>query len=365
MKKLRVLLIFAVMILLYEGLRSWIVLGPTDAGAESELVYRSSDEQRSIDVYKRTADAVVYITTVTFSVDPYDLFLKLQPQEGTGSGVIVDAERGIVITNYHVIKNADRIEISVASSTQHKARLVGLDPEDDLAVLQIVNPPKDLVALQFGDSAKLEIGQQVLAIGNPFGLNRTLTQGIVSSLHRAIRGPSGALLKELIQTDAAINPGNSGGPLLDLSGKLIGLNSAILSGSGASAGIGFAVPANRIRQVLPELIATGKVLRPDLGWVLVDTNQGAMVYKIIKNSPADEAGVQPVLRWVDNVFVNGYVSDIESADLIVGINGVPVKNKEQVEEIVNANGGKPLKLTLRRGGLGGKEREVTLKAELR
>jgi len=336
--------------------------------ARSELSQapRSEEEQRIIDVYKTTNEAVVFITTITNTADPFDAFFGAQPQEGSGSGVIVDAERAIIVTNYHVIQDADAIEVTLADGRSHRAKLVGRDPRDDLAVIQIVRPPPGLVSLSFGDSAKLEIGQRVVAIGNPFGLDRTLTVGVVSSLDRSIRSPAGTLMRGLIQTDAAINPGNSGGPLLDMDGRLIGINSAILSQSGDSAGIGFAVPMNAIKRVLPELIATGKVLRADLGWILIDTNQGPMVYQLVRDGAAHRAGIQSVLRRVDSVFAKGFIRDFERADLIAKVDGAPVRSRDEVEDrIAQHERGKDVQLVLRRGGASGAERELTLTPDYR
>jgi S1-C subfamily serine protease len=328
--------------------------------------YRTEEEQRIIDTYKRANKAVVFITTITLTVDPYDFYMDLQPREGTGSGIIVDAERGIILTNLHVIQDAHKIQILLSGGEARSARLVGYDREFDIAVLQLHDVPPGLTALPFANSSRVEVGQRVLAIGNPFGLSGSLTTGIVSSLERSVKSPSGVMMRGLIQTDAAINPGNSGGPLLDVDGRLIGINTAILSQSGDSAGIGFAVPINQIRRVLPELIATGKVLRPKIGWMLVDTDQGPMVRRVVQNGPADRAGVQPIERLVANVFVQGVVSDIDRADLIVSVNGQQVKSREEVEEIVaRADPEKPLVLRLRRGGREGKEREVTVTPVLR
>lgn len=335
-------------------------------GDEPAQARRSDEENRIIQVYRNTNEAVVYIATITLTVDPFDVFPEVRPREGTGSGIIVDAAKGIVLTNLHVIQDADRIEIALGDGQSFKARLVGYDHEYDVAVLKIPEPPANLVAVRFGDSSRLEVGQRVLAIGNPFGLNRTLTTGIVSSLDRTVRAPSGALMKGLIQTDAAINPGNSGGALLDTEGRLIGINTAILSQSGDSAGIGFAVPINHIKRILPELIATGKVLRPKIGWVLVDTNQGPMVRRVLKDSPADRAGVQPIERRVENVFLKGYVRDFERADLIIEVNGTRVYSSDEVEELVShSDSRESLIFKVRRGGLKGAERTVTIQPELK
>lgn len=342
---------------------------PLAEGVESPSVpvaTRTEEENRIIKTYKEVNEAVVFITTITLTVDPFDLFLEVQPREGTGSGVIVDAQRGIILTNLHVIRDAHRIQILLADGHSYSARLLGYDQEFDIAVLQLHEAPRGLKQMEFGDSSRLEVGQRVLAIGNPFGLNRTLTTGIVSSLDRTVKNPSGVLMRGLIQTDAAINPGNSGGPLLDVDGRLIGINTAILSQSGDSAGIGFAVPINPLRLVLPELIATGKVLRPKLGWLLVDTDQGPMVRRVAQGGPADAAGIQPIERVVENVFVRGYVSNAGSADLIYKVNGERVRTKDDVERIVQGHkSGTPLTLTLRRGGIRGAEREVRVTPVLR
>ena len=335
------------------------------SASDSRLTTRSDSEQRTIDVYKATNEAVAFITTISLVVDPNDLFLEVQPREGTGSGIVVDARKGTILTNLHVIQHADKIEISLADGQNYRARLVGTDQELDIAVLQLRDPPPHLTAITFGDSSKLEVGQRVLAIGNPFGLNRTLTEGIVSSLDRVVRHPSGNVMKGLLQTDAAINPGNSGGPLLDMDGRLIGINTAILSQSGDSAGIGFAVPINQIKRVLPELVATGKVLRPKMGWILADTNQGAMVRRVLPNGPAQLAGLAPIERPVQDIFLQGFIRDYAHADLIVAVNGTPVTSADQVEDIVaQSEPSQEIVLSVRRGGQSGKQREVRLKPVL-
>ncbi len=341
-----------------------VQLWPNGANAknESPLSPRSAEEQRIIDVYKRVNTAVVFISTVTLSRDPF----YSVPQEGSGSGIIVDAAQGIILTNLHVIRDANKIEILLADGNSYKARPVGFDEQYDLAVLQLLSPPTSLVGFEFGDSAKVEVGQKVLAIGNPHGLDRTLTMGIVSSLNRTVKNPNGFLMKGLVQTDAAINPGNSGGPLIDLSGRLIGMNTAILSKSGDSAGIGFAVPINQIRRVLPELIATGKVLRPEVGWILLDTDRGPMVFRVQTGSPAEKAGVQAIERTVGTAFLRGVVRDFSRADVILEVNGQPVYTRDDVYEVVNSSKrGSSLTFTLQRGADPRAIRKVTLKPVLR
>lgn len=325
---------------------------------------RTAEEQKTIDFYKRVNRAVVFITTRSFVVDPFAMFDDVQPQEGTGSGTIIDAEKRLVVTNLHVVQAAlqsgGSVEIMLASGESSKATLVGYDQENDIAVLKFSDKITDVTAVPFGDSSRLEVGQRVFAIGNPFGLYRSLTSGIVSSLDRTMKTGNGAALRDLIQTDAAINPGNSGGPLLDSDGRLIGINTAILSQSGSSAGIGFAVPINNIRRALPELLSSGKVSRPRMGWQLVDTDQGPMVLRIARDGAAAEAGIAPIERPIPgNAFIRGYREDIERADLIYKVNGSRVRSRDEVEDSIRrSDRDKSLVLVLRKGGVYGKEREV-------
>ena len=332
---------------------------------DSSMAPRTEDEEQVIRVYRSASEAVVFISTVTLTIDPFDLFPEIKRKEGTGSGFIVDDQRGYVLTNLHVIEQAGSeqgVGIMLSGGRRYEAKVVGWDQEYDIALLQMRAPPSHMVSLKFGDSSKLAVGQRVLAIGNPYGLDRTLTSGIISSLNRAVRSANGQVMKGLIQTDASINPGNSGGPLLDSLGRLIGINTAILSQSGDSAGIGFAVPINQIARILPELIATGKVLRPDMGWVLVDSTQGPMVRRVFVGGPAAEAGVQPVERPVRSVFVEGYVQDVDRADLIAAVNGKRVQNRQEVEDLISqAASDRPVVLTLFRGGDPRQAREASIK----
>ncbi len=354
----------SVLVVLSCGARSVSAapVGSVPSGAASRTV----EEQKTIDLYKRANGAVVFITTRSYVVDPFALFDEIKPQEGTGTGTIVDVERGIVITNLHVIESAlqshGTVEIMLATGRSSKARLVGFDPESDIAVLKISDVPKGVDGLTYGDSSILEVGQRVLAIGNPFGLYRSLTAGIISSLDRSMKTPRGAVLKDLIQTDAAINPGNSGGPLLDADGRLIGINTAILSQSGDSAGVGFAVPINSIKRILPELIATGKIRRPRMGWQLVDTDQGPMVLRTTSGGAAEVGGVHPIEQIVvSDGRVRGYQRDIDSGDLIYRVNGERVRTRDDVEDAIRKTGrSEPVRLALRTGGMYGKEREVTI-----
>jgi S1-C subfamily serine protease len=220
-----------------------------------------ADELNNIEVYERVNKSVVYITTVTLE---YSFFFEAMPQEGTGSGIIIDAD-GHVLTNYHVVKGADQLRITLADGAELEGKITGTDPENDLAVVKFDPKGRVIVPVTFGTSANLKVGQKVLAIGNPFGLDRTLTTGIISALDRPLENSEeNTVIRSTIQTDAAINPGNSGGPLLNSRGELIGINSAIYSPSGASAGVGFAIPVNTARRVVDELLRYGVVRR---GWI--------------------------------------------------------------------------------------------------
>ena len=221
-------------------------------------------EKTTIAIFRRNSSSVVHITTlVNAATDDFGFDVQQVP-EGTGSGFVWD-KRGRIVTNFHVIRGADVAQVVLADHSVWKARLVGVSPEADLAVLAIDAPENRLQPILVGTSHDLEVGQSVFAIGNPFGLDHTLTTGIVSALGREISGESGRTIKGMIQIDAPINPGNSGGPLLDSSGRLIGVNAAIVSPSGAFAGIGFAIPVDKVNRVVTELIRHGKLIRPSLG----------------------------------------------------------------------------------------------------
>ncbi|MDR3284549.1 MAG: trypsin-like peptidase domain-containing protein [Treponema sp.] len=260
------------------------------------------DEQQNISVYEQCSEAVVNINT---EVVAYNWFLEPVPQEGgSGSGSIID-KRGYVLTNTHVIANATKIYISLADGAQYEGTVMGSDSASDIAVLKF-DPPKGapLKTIEYGDSSKLKVGQKVLAIGNPFGFERTLTTGIVSGLGRPIRSNRNTIIRDMIQTDTAINPGNSGGPLLDTRGRMIGINTMIYSTSGSSAGIGFAVPVNTARRVVDDLLKYGSVKRGGINAALVQLTStiakyaeitiasGLLVSEVGKNSSAAKAGLK-------------------------------------------------------------------------
>jgi len=280
-------------------------------------------EKVSIQRFKEAAPSVVYITTTEErSRDIFGLDVVETPA-GAGTGFIWDAQ-GHVVTNFHVIQGAARAFITLADGSQHEATYVGGAPDKDLAVLQILKPPAKLRPIPIGASADLQVGQSVLAIGNPFGLDQTLTTGIVSALGREIRSVTSRRISGVIQTDAAINPGNSGGPLLDSAGRLVGVNTAIQSPSGASAGIGFAMPVDIVNRVVPQLISRGRLERPDLGFEPVSPRmvdrafgpqKGVMVGKVDRGGAAARAGLQGVGVEGRRVF---------AGDLVQAVNGRPV-----------------------------------------
>ena len=258
-------------------------------------------EKSTIDLFERATPSVVYITTTNIQRSYYSRN-EMEIPRGSGSGFIWDYD-GHIITNYHVIDGADRATVTLSDQTTYTAKLVGAAPTKDLAVLKIEAPEDKLNPIPTGKSYNLQVGQFVFAIGNPFGLDQTLTTGIISALGREINSTGGAPIKGAIQTDAAINPGNSGGPLLDSSGRLIGVNTAIYSPSGASAGIGFSIPVDVVKWVIPDLIKYGKLQRPSLGVESASariTNQlginGVLVINVIKDSAAEKAGIQPTYR---------------------------------------------------------------------
>ena len=262
------------------------------------------DEKDNIAVYQKYSAGVVNITSTSLR---YDFFLHPAPLEsGTGSGAVLD-KSGHIVTNYHVIEDASQLQVTLADHTKHPAQIVGIDAANDLAVLKVEVNETQLVPIPVSSSGTLLVGQKVLAIGNPYGLERTLSIGIISSLGRSIETPDGGILEDVIQTDAAINPGNSGGPLLNSKGELIGLNTAILSpGNSGNIGIGFAIPAETIRRVSGDLITLGRVRRPYLGVqslalsrfpglstaLGVNTDTGVLVVGIEPDSPAATAGIR-------------------------------------------------------------------------
>jgi len=318
----------------------------------------SQDEKENIQIYKLLNQGVVNITSVTYG---YNYFLEPVPQEGTGSGSILD-QQGHILTNYHVVKDAEKLYITLADGTEHKGTVVGIDPENDLAIIKFDPRGKHLTPIPLGTSADLLVGQKVLAIGNPFGLERTLTTGIVSGLGRPIKLSSSYMVREMIQTDASINPGNSGGPLLNSKGQMIGINTIIYTPSGGSVGIGFAVPIDIARRVIPELIQHGKVSRGVLDIVpvqlfpaLVDyaklpVKEGILISEVTPGGMAERAGLRggdknKAVRYRRNVIYLGgdIIIEVDNdrvtslADLYAALEDN--KPGEIVNVKVNRNGG--------------------------
>jgi S1-C subfamily serine protease len=316
------------------GLVAWR-FWPRDGGAAGpysaprEVTPRgdlAADEMATIALYQKAAPSVVHITALSVERDAFSLNVQQIPR-GTGSGIIWSKE-GHIVTNSHVIQSASAAQVHLADHSTWNATLVGSYPDKDLAVLKISAPTGRLRPIEVGTSDNLQVGQKAFAIGNPFGLDQTLTTGVVSALNREIESGASTLIRGVIQTDAAINPGNSGGPLLDSFGRLIGVNTAIYSPSGASAGIGFAIPVDEVNRIVPQLIKNGKVVKPGLG-VQVATDQvtlehdlpGVLVLVVVPNGPAAKAGLQPTRR-TRRGFVLG--------DVITAVDGKPVKKAKEL-----------------------------------
>ncbi|ETX01764.1 MAG: 2-alkenal reductase [Candidatus Entotheonella factor] len=292
----------------------------------------AADERATIQLFQNTSPSVVYITTLRrdfFNLNMFDI-----PQ-GSGSGFVWD-QNGHIITNYHVIQNASRAQVTLADQSVWEAQRVGVAPSKDLAVLFIQAPRNQLKPLALGTSHDLQVGQNVYAIGNPFGLDQTLTTGIISALGREISTTDDRTITGVIQTDAAINPGNSGGPLLDSAGRLIGVNTAIYSSSGSSAGIGFAVPVDTVNRVVPQLIRYGRIIRPGLGIQPLDDATarhhdlpGVLILQIERGSAAHTAGLRGT--WLDRRGRTVY------GDIIVGIDAKPVRTTNDLLNILETH----------------------------
>jgi S1-C subfamily serine protease len=297
------------------------------AHADVDVSKLLPDERNTVGVFENVAPSVVFITSVARRVDWFSMRATEVPQ-GSGSGFIWDDD-GAVVTNYHVIANASSLSVTLSDGSNYKAEIVGAEPSKDIAVLRIDAPKSKLKPVNIGTSDRLIVGQKVLAIGNPFGLDQTLTVGIVSALGRQIQSPSQRTISDVIQTDAAINPGNSGGPLLDSQGRVIGVNTAIVSPSGAYAGIGFAVPINTVKGIVPQLIKHGKVIRPGLGVSIVSDSvaqrldiEGVIIGEVQEGSEAARAGLRGLSRNSDG--------ELELGDIITGINGDDVDNIDEL-----------------------------------
>jgi S1-C subfamily serine protease len=305
----------------------WHALPLSATEAPDYLSFSTDDEANTTEVFQLASPAVVFVTSTELRRQRFTRNVMEIPR-GAGSGFIWNADSGLVVTNYHVVAGADRLTITLEDEQAFQAEVVGLAPERDLAVLRMMDPPDNLTELPVGDSSELSVGRKVMAIGNPFGLDTTLTVGVVSALDREIQSPSNRTIRGVIQTDAAINPGNSGGPLLNSLGQLIGVNTAIYSPSGGSAGIGFAIPVNTVIEVVPQLIAFGKIMRPVLGvelasdrWLRRYRVEGVPIVRTYRGFPAEMAGMVGARR--------GSRGEIILGDVITEIDGERVANNDE------------------------------------
>lgn len=323
------LLLSLLVVLLFWQIKPWL-FGVHDPNAAPRVVTPrgdlAEDEKSTIELFRQASPSVVFITSKAVRQNLFSLYATEVPQ-GTGSGFVWDAN-GYIVTNFHVIKDAQAADVTLADHSTWPARLVGAEPDKDLAVLKIDTQGRALPAIAVGTSADLEVGQKVFAIGNPFGFDQTLTTGVISGLGRVIQSLTGRPIEGAIQTDAAINPGNSGGPLLDSAGRLIGINTAIVSPSGAYAGIGFAVPVDVVNRLVPQIIRYGRPPRAGLGVSIAEDSivrrlgmEGALVWEVKPGSAAERAGLRSV-RYDSRGRVAG--------DLIVAVDGQPVRNSRDL-----------------------------------
>ncbi len=348
----------------------WLVFGPArssplrDPTAEPQPVTArgdlAADEQSTIEVFREASPSVVYITSSALRRSPFNLNIFEIPR-GAGSGFIYDRD-GHIVTNLHVIQEGTRWMVTLDDQSQWDARLVGQAPDKDIAVLKIEAPSERLKPLPIGASHDLQVGQKVFAIGNPFGLDHTLTTGVVSALGREITSLTGRPIQDVIQTDAAINPGNSGGPLLDSAGRLIGVNTQIASPTGANAGIGFAVPADVVNRVVPDLIRYGRVIRPGLG-VIVATDHaarqlglksGVLLVDVPKDSAAAAAGLRGTILTRDGRIV-------QLGDIVTKVDQRPIVGQYGLQDVLETyQVGDQVRITFLRND---REAETTVKLQ--
>jgi S1-C subfamily serine protease len=327
-------LVVLVMVILYPEIERWFIAMTAQPRAVIPRGALADDERNTVEIFEAVSPSVVYITTLKRVVNRWTRDVTEVPR-GTGSGLIWD-DRGHVVTNLHVVQGAGAAEVRLADQRTYKASLVGASAQHDIAVLRIDvafdRPPP----VPLGTSADLRVGQKVFAIGNPFGLDHSLTTGVISALDRSIQGDNGSPIEHLIQTDAAINPGNSGGPLIDSAGRLIGINTAIYSPSGAYAGIGFAVPVDNVNRVVPRLITSGRYVTPTLG-IRVDDDistaltremgiTGVVILQVVDGSPAQRAGLREIRLTTDGGVIPG--------DVVQAVDGQVVKRIGDIQTIL-------------------------------
>jgi S1-C subfamily serine protease len=326
-------------------------LSKPDSPAPPEDILKDLDpeERNHVRIYALANRSVVNITTATEGTG----FFGDETSSGTGSGFVID-KKGHILTNFHVVEGADSVRVTLFDGATLDARIIGADASNDVAVLQIKVAANKLYPLSLGDSSRVLVGQKILALGNPFGLERTLTTGIVSSLDRSLRAKNGRMIKGIIQTDAAINPGNSGGPLLNTRGQVIGMNTAIISQVGQSAGISFAVPINAISRILHQLIENGRVVRADLGINRVYTTEhGLLVLSLVEGGPSDRAGLHPIQVKIEQLGPGIFRRTLDrgSADLIVAIEHKRVRTVDELlTEVEKHQPGDTIRVTVVRNG---------------
>lgn len=363
--RLAVIQTIVLLLLLVVLFRNWYQ-GPSAVNAPPAPVQPTGnladDEKATIKLFRQSSRSVVYISTSSLARDSFSLNVLEIPQ-GTGTGFVWD-NAGHIVTNFHVVEEGNRWKVTLADQSIWDAEIVGVAPDRDLAVLKINADTSKLFPILAGSSGNLEVGQSVFAIGNPFGLDQSLTTGVVSGLGREIRARTGRLIEGVIQTDAAINPGNSGGPLLNSSGELIGVNTAIFSPSGTSAGIGFAIPVDVVKRVVPQLIASGKVVSPGLGIRVAPESitqrldiQGVLLMGVVAGGPAAEAGLRPTRLNRDNEIILG--------DVIVAVDGKPVASGNDLfGRLESYNVGDRVTLTILRSVKTRAEQKLQVEAKL-
>jgi len=325
-RRLNILIVVLVVLVAFSLLQPWLQKRKRSSDADSEprvVTPRgdlAEDEKSTIELFRLSSKSVAFITTSSYQ---QELFNAAEAPRGSGTGFVWDVD-GHIVTNFHVIEGGDHWKVTLSDNSTWDAELVGGEPRRDIAVLRINAPTEQLHPIVIGTSNDLQVGQKVFAIGNPFGLDQTLTTGVVSGLERQIRSPNGRMIEGVIQTDAAVNPGNSGGPLLDSAGRLIGVNTAIFSPSGASVGIGFAIPVDIVNRSVPQILKHGRVISPGLGITLVPEPvvgrmglEGVLVLNVVPGQGAAKAGLQPTTRDEEG--------NLRLGDLIVGIDGRDVK----------------------------------------
>jgi len=320
---------------------------------EDDLEGLTPEERTNIAVYDRNNKSVVNIMTRT--VRP-DFFSFVEVAEGSGSGALIDT-KGHILTNLHVIEGAREIRVTIHNGETYEAGLVGQDPLNDIAVLRIAAPAENLHPISMGNSDRLRVGQKIYAIGNPFGLERTLTTGIVSSLNRTLPSQDKRQIRSIIQIDAALNQGNSGGPLLDSRGEMIGMNTAIASRTGENTGVGFAIPASTIRRVVPQLLESGRVIRPESGIEAIQTDQGLVVAALTPGGPGEQAGLRGFRMIREQRQRGAYLYertrvDQSTADIIVAVNGTKVLTRDDfLTQIEQSQPKETVTITIERQGV--------------